>query len=349
MADRNARVIVDTYATGGPDNAIAAAAKISLQRGIHVLLAGDERSLRQRLAGVSYDPMWLSTVHCPQPWARQTGDDLAARAALEVALPAALAKFSEDEADALVSASVPDVVLRLCTEHLEAAVEGLPVAEAAVFPTMPRRSTDDPLALLVDVSGTRSDGPHELAAFAMMGAAYARVVTGVRTPHVALLSTGLDPSSGPADVQAAHATLRGGSSMRFVGNLRAEDLPKGMADVVVVDGFSGHAVRGLLEALTDITVEAARYAWRKRVSWRVAMRLLSEGVGMLKRVSEFKEYGGAPVLGLSRPVIVADPDSSVEALANAIKLAAKCHRRDLVGEIQTAAQQFEGWRGAASK
>jgi phosphate acyltransferase len=340
---RGARVIVDTYSAAGPNPAIEGAAKLSLLRRTHVLLAGHEATIRARLDAVSYDPMYLQVVDCAVPYGRQTGDDLAVREAVREALPKMLALLLAGEADAFVSASPPAEVLHLCEEYLPVIAPGLPVAEAAVFPTMPRRGTDDPFALLVDVSGRRTSGASHLLAHAMMGAAYARVVTGVSEPHVGLLSTSLAPERGPADIVAAHHQLRSARGFRFAGNIRATDLPRGLADVVVTDGFSGHAVRGLLDAIADITVDAARYAWKTKVKWRVAMQLLRKGVGMLKKVSEFQQYGGAPVLGFRYPVILADPTSTPAALGNAIKLASKCVRGELVAEIERAVHANSDW------
>jgi glycerol-3-phosphate acyltransferase PlsX len=92
-------------------------------------------------------------------------------------------------------------------------------------------------------------------------------------------------------------------------------------------------VRGLLEGITDLTVDAARYAWKTRTTWRVGLRLLSQGVGMLRRVSEFREYGGAPLLGYSELVLLADPASGPVAISNAFKLAGKCVRGGLSAAV----------------
>lgn len=332
-----ATIAIDAYGGGSaPDEVLRAAAAASLRSGPRIVLVGEMAAMQARLVETGYDPMRLRLVDGGAPFPRATGDDLARREAATAALPVAFGLLTSGEADALVSASPHDVVLQQAARHLPALVPGLPVAEAAVFPTMPRSSGDDPFALLLDVSGRRAAEPEMLVAWGRMGAVYARVVTGVRQPQVALLCTGLDAREGPPEVVAAHAGLREVAELRFVGNMRAVDIPRGYADVVVTDGFTGHAVRGLLEAVTDLTVEAARYAWKAKLSWRIGLRLLSKGVGQLKRVSDFQQYGGAPVLGLSHPVLIAAPESSEQAIHNAIRLAAKCVRRDLVGQLREA-------------
>ena len=127
--------------------------------------------------------------------------------------------------------------------------------------------------------------------------------------------------------------LRG---VRFVGNVRATEVSRGAADVVVADGLVGHAVRGLLDGLTTMTVDAARYAWKTKLTWRLGLRLLAQGVGMLRQVQEFQSYGGAPVLGLRHLLLCASPESATPALENAIKLAARCHGRGLQSSLAEA-------------
>ncbi len=330
-------VIVD--ACGGADapmDAVRAAARLSKTGGPHLILVGDAVDLQLRLSAIGYDPMRLrlvdSGVTCPPPGA----DHIARQEATRATLPIALALLAAGEGDALITASEAGVVLPLARAHLAALGPGAPVAAAAVFPTMPRSSSSDPLALLLDVSGETGATAEMLVGQARLGAVYSRVVSGIRQPQVALLSTGLEAGDGPAPVVAAHAALRQLPEVRFVGNLRATDLARGYADVVVTDGFTGHAVRGLLEGLTEMTVDAARYAWKARVTWRVGLRLLSKGVGVLRKVSEFKEYGGAPLLGLDGLVLIAAPDSGEAAFGNAMRLAAKCGRRDLLGQLRAA-------------
>ncbi len=343
-------VVIDTYGgAAAPQGIVAAAARMARQGVAKVVLVGDVAMLQDFLSLVPYDPMTLRLVPAAIAYPRSPTDTLAQMAAARVALPIAMALLADGEADALITASPQELVADLAQRHLPKLRGVQNLASAAVFPTVTRASGDDPLALLLDVSGQRTPTAQDLVAFALMGSVYARVVTGVAAPQVALLSTGSDPSDGPPEVVAAHAALRQMPSLRFVGNVRAVDISRGYADVVVADGLVGHTVRGLLEGLTTMTVEAARYAWKTKVAWRLGLRLLSSGVGMLRKVSEFQEYGGAPTLGLQHLVLVANPDSKEAAFENAIKLAAKCLSRDLQGELtKTMATAPIHWNEAAS-
>lgn len=337
---RRPTIVVDTY--GGqqaPAAMVRAAARVARQGTCQVVLVGDVAVLQDQLGLIPYDPMTLRLMPGGAAAPRRPGDTLGQRMAAQSGLPVAMRLLSDGEADALVTASHPDLVRDLVTTHLPMLTGAQALATAAVVPALPRPGHDEPLALLLDVSGRRTVDAGELVQYAVLGATYARVVSGVTEPAVALLSTGTSAADGPTEVIEAHRRLRQQPGLRFIGNIRATDLSRGLADVIVTDGLVGHAVHGLLEGLTDLTVEAARYAWRTKMTWRVGLRLLSQGVGMLRKVSEFKDYGGAPLLGLRDLVLVANADSQEPAIENAIRLAAACHVRGLQGHLAEALQR----------
>ena len=338
---RKTSIVFDTY--GGshtPAEIVRAAARLSRQGVAQIALVGEVAYLQDQLALLPYDPMTLRIVPAAAAFPRRLGDTLAQSEAARIALPLAMEMLRDGEADVLISASPPDLVRELALEYLPRLAGCQALATAAVVPTMPRQGQDEPLGLLLDVSGRRTTDAEELVQFAVLGATYARVVTKTPQPSVALLSTGQGSDDGPVEVVAAHKRLKALDGVRFVGNVRATDLLRGLADVVVADGLAGHMVHGLLEGLTEMTVEAARYAWKTKVTWRMGLRLLAQGVGMLRKVSEFTSYGGAPLLGLEHLVLVTSADSKEATFANAIKLAARCQTSDLQSQLRQAMARF---------
>lgn len=332
-------VVIDTYGgAAGPAGIVAAAARMSRQGVARVHLVGDVTVLQDCLSLLPYDPMTLRLVPAPATYPLQAGDTAAKTEAARIALPIAMAMLNDGEADVLITASPQELVYSLAQRHLPKLPSKPSTASAAIFPTVAHGEGADPLALLLDVSGRRAHSADELVAWAVMGSTYARTVTGVAEPKVALLSTGLGPGDGTPEVVEAHERLRHTSGLKFVGNVRAVDISRGFADVVVTDGLVGHTVRGLLEGLTTMVLEAARYAWKTKLTWRVGLRLLAQGVGMLRTVSEFQDYGGAPMLGLQHLVLVANPDSGEAAFEKAIRLAARCSSRGLQAELAKAVQ-----------
>lgn len=321
--------------------ALTAAARRSLEGSDSLVVLGDARALAPALSRLRYEPMRLR-LHDIGPCASVATHDEPGRLAQAArAVPACLDLLEAGEVDALVTAAPGSVLLAEARRRTRAMHPAMPAALAAVVPTLPRAGTADPFALLLDAGGVPSPsdpiaGADALVGWAVAGAIYARVVSGVREPGVALLAADVTPELWPAPLAAAASRLRSlpPTTLRPVGPVRAIDVPRGLADVIVADGAVGAAVRSLLEGITDLTVEAARYAWKARTTWRVGLRLLSDAVGQLQKVSEFRMYGGAPLLGLERLVLVASPHTGEEGMANALKLAAKCERAGLMAELR---------------
>jgi glycerol-3-phosphate acyltransferase PlsX len=162
-----------------------------------------------------------------------------------------------------------------------------------------------------------------------MGVSYASRISKVEAPTVGLLSTSTDPLAGPVEVVEAHRRLAAETSLRFVGNISGLDVPRGAADVVVCDGFTGQIIIQLLGGIGDSLMNAASQAWERRMSWRMGLRLLEDAVVRFHELITHNAYGGAPLLGFDQVAILALQSSDSAALQNAIKLAAKAHRENI--------------------
>jgi glycerol-3-phosphate acyltransferase PlsX len=146
---------------------------------------------------------------------------------------------------------------------------------------------------------------------------------------VALLSNGTEPQKGPPRVVAAHERLATLGGLRFLGNVEGVDIPKGTVDVVVCDGFVGNVCLKMLEGVQETVVDLADYAYKSQLRWRLGLLLLASGIRQLKDVTDWRQYGGAPVLGFDHLFIKAHGRSRAQAIANAGKVAAKAVRADL--------------------
>jgi glycerol-3-phosphate acyltransferase PlsX len=150
---------------------------------------------------------------------------------------------------------------------------------------------------------------------------------------VALLSNGTEPLKGPARVVEAHQKLRALQGLSFVGNVEGVDIPKGTVDVIVCDGFVGNVCLKMLEGVQETVLELAQYAYKSKLRWRAGLAMLSSGIRRLKEVTDWQQYGGAPVLGFDRIFIKAHGRSKARAIANAGKVAAKAAAADLCRAI----------------
>jgi glycerol-3-phosphate acyltransferase PlsX len=203
-----------------------------------------------------------------------------------------------------------------------------------VYPTELRRGEkDDPFSLILDVGATIDATADDLVGFAVMGSAYAKLISQNRRPRVALLSNGTEAGKGPPEVVEAHAALVETTELNFIGNIEGLDIPRGVADVVVTSGFVGNVVLKMLEGVSETVVRLARYAHKERLAWKLGLMALSSAIDQLKEVTDWQQYGGAPLLGFTHPFIKAHGRSNARAIQNAVKVAHKALAGNLCGNI----------------
>ena len=244
--------------------------------------------------------------------------------------------------DALVSAGNTGASVLACARTWKLLPGVRRGALASVYPTELRRGEkDDPFSLILDVGATVEATSEDLVGFAIMGNAYARLVSKNRRPRIALLSNGTEPNKGTEAVIAAHQRLLAVKDMNFIGNIEGLDIPRGVADVIVTSGFVGNVVLKMLEGVSETVVRLARYAHKERLTWRLGLLALSSAIDQLKTVTDWQQYGGAPLLGFSHPFIKAHGRSNARAITNAIKVASKAVSGNLCGSIAQGLAELE--------
>ena len=186
---------------------------------------------------------------------------------------------------------------------------------------------------MLDVGATLKADADTLVAFAHMGSAYASRISSNTRPRVALLSNGEEAYKGTPAIIEAHQRLLQDPHLEFIGNVEGIDLPRGTADVVVTDGFTGNIVLKMIEGISETVLDMARTAYDRKLAWRAGLWMLRGGISKLKRVTDWQQYGGAPILGFDKLFIKAHGRSGSQALANALKVAGKASSSDLCGQI----------------
>lgn len=316
-----------------PDQIVEGIARLSAESDIEFILVGDERLLQDRLDGHPYRPEHLTVVHAPTAIGMHDDPKEALRARKDCSLLVGAALVAQGRADAIVSAGNTGACVLACEKTFRR-IKGIrQTALASVFLRKVEHEGQDPFGLLLDVGATARCESEDLVQFAIMGAAYARRVSKVPAPRVALLNMGLDPGRGGDVLVAAHARLRALPDLNFVGNVEGNEILRGKADVIVCEGLLGSVVLRLLEGLTEIASDVASYAWQESIRWRVGLSMLGSGIRRLRDRSEDSRYGGSPILGFENLFIKADPRSDARAIANAVKVAAKTVRDDVPAEI----------------
>ena len=193
-------------------------------------------------------------------------------------------------------------------------------------------------AYFLDVGANVGSRPEFLVQFAQMGAVYAARVLGRQHPRVALLSNGEEEGKGDDLVKEAFARLKRGSGSRFqfVGNVEPKDVLAGRADVVVADGFVGNVALKMAEATADFIFRALREEIPRGARGKLGGLLIRPGVGRIRRRLDWREFGGAPLLGIDGVAVVAHGRSDAHAFRNAVRVAKESVEADLVSKIREA-------------
>ena len=332
-------VTIAVDAMGGdhaPEAVVMGAAEASLRSEAHIVLVGPESTICSVLDKVRWDHNRLSVESAQGAIPMDANPRDALLTHPEASLPRAARWVATDGGpDALVSAGNSGAVILACAQAFRCLPNVRRTALCAVIPTERRRGRrHDPFTLLLDAGATLRVTSRDLAGFALMGAAYASIVSQNPQPKVALLSNGHEPNKGTPEVVGAHAILSKMSGIDFIGNIEGVDIPRGTADVIVCDGFTGNITLKMLEGVSETVMNLARYAYRRRMSWRLALWLLSSGIRRLKEVTDWQQYGGAPILGFDRLCIKAHGRSGPRAIRNAILVAERCVTAKLCAKIE---------------
>jgi phosphate acyltransferase len=187
-------------------------------------------------------------------------------------------------------------------------------ALAAMLPTRSAKPT-----LLIDVGANSECRPHHLLQFAIMGDAYSRAVLGINRPTVGLMSIGEEEAKGNDLTKETFQLLRQSQSLNFIGNVEGRDVFSGSVDVIVTDGFTGNVMLKLSEGLTAAMLSMIKRELTSSAVAKAGAVLTRPAFKNIKKRLDYTEYGGAPLLGVRRIVLIGHGSSNARAIRNAIR------------------------------
>ncbi|TMD31736.1 MAG: phosphate acyltransferase PlsX [Chloroflexi bacterium] len=185
----------------------------------------------------------------------------------------------------------------------------------------------------LDVGANVESKPEYMVQFALMGAVYAREMMGRSEPRVALLSNGEEEGKGDERVKETARRLKG-TMQGFIGNVEPKDLYAGKADVVVADGFVGNIAIKMAEATAEFLFRSMREEIPRTLTGKIGGALIRDGVQRLRSAVDWREFGGAPLLGIDGVVVVAHGRSNARAIKNAIRVTKEAVENQLVRKIR---------------
>jgi phosphate acyltransferase len=312
----------------GPQEVAEGAARAAAH-GIGVLLFGPAAEIRSVGQGVE-------VVDAPVSIAKAADPAFAVRSTPEASIVQAARAVAEGRAQALVSGGSTGAALAAGLFNLRRD-RGIYRPALALPVPMPGAAP----VLLLDVGANVTCRPEHLVQFAHMGSAFAQAVMGIAAPRVALLSNGEEPAKGTPELVTVHEQLAGdaGTGLNFVGNIEGTQVTAGVADVVVMDGFTGNITLKLIEGVSGRTMRAIRDAALSSPRGKLGGWLLSPAIRSLRDEIDPETPGGAYMLGLRQLGVVAHGRFTRRGFARAIEVAARGVQEDVIGRTRAALVQ----------
>jgi glycerol-3-phosphate acyltransferase PlsX len=280
--------------------------------GIELRLIGDEALLRRHYVRL---PDGVSIVHAPDVIDMNDSPTRALREKPNSSMNIGFQLLADGAIDAFISAGNTGVMMVGVFYSIKAIAGVIRPTISTVIPKM-----QGGYGLLLDVGLQADCKPENLLQNAILGSIYAQNILDIENPTVGLINIGEEEGKGNLLAQAAYKLLKENPSVNFIGNVEGRDLLTGKADVMVCDGFTGNVILKLGESIFDIAKS----------------RHIDED-DYFKRLN-YENYGGTPVLGIEKPVIVGHGISTATAFKNMILLAAKIIETKLLEKMK---EEFE--------
>ncbi len=336
------KIVVD--AMGGdhaPAVCVEGAVLAAREFGVEIVLVGREADIRRELARHNTTGLSLTVVHASE--VVEMDDHVnAVRAKRDNSMSVGIRLIKEGQADAFMSAGNSGAVMAAALFGV-GRIRGIDrPALASIFP-----ASRTP-AILIDLGANTDPTPQNLVQFAMMGSVYAERVLGLSKPRVAIVSNGEEAEKGNERVKTTYPLLQT-SGLNFIGSVEGKDIPKGLADVIVTDGFTGNVIIKLTEGLVSFLAKTLKESLTGGLLNKVGLVLMIPGLilmlpGMLfllptvqrlrKRV-DYRELGAAPLLGVDGVVLIAHGRSDAKAIRGAIRSTIRAAEGRIVEAIKS--------------
>lgn len=194
--------------------------------------------------------------------------------------------------------------------------------------------------LLLDCGANTQCKPEYLYQFGQLGSLYMQNIMQVPSPRVALANNGTEESKGTPVVKEAY-TLMKDAPYNFIGNIEGRQIPYGDADVVVADGFTGNLVLKMYEGVAKVLMNGIKSAFYRNTLSKISYIGVKPGIDDMKNRFDYKEYGGAVMLGVQKPVIKAHGSADARTFKNAIRQGVEFIRTGLIERIENTMTETE--------
>ncbi len=325
-------MIIAVDATGGeyaPHEIVKGAIKAAREYNVEIALVG-RKDILYVLAGRHLGKLGMTIIDASQVIGPNESPIEAVRSKPDSSIVVGINLVRDGLASAFISAGNTGAVLYSSLLSL-GKIEGI---ERPAICSAININTTAP-TLLIDSGANADCRPGHLVQFAQLGTTYAREILGISSPRVGLLNNGEEGTKGNRLARESYKLLKE-TNLNFIGNIEGQDISRGITDIIVTDGFTGNILLKTLEGLGDTFLKLQHVGQLLSKAYHRQGRalLLDVGLGSLAKRMDYREYGGAYLLGVNGNIIIAHGRSQAKTIKNAIGLAKQTVERDICQKIR---------------
>lgn len=306
------------------------------------IVVGDEKAIKRVARENSLDISSFE-IYGASDVVEMTDDPITViRKKPDSSMMAGLHLLADGKGDAFVSTGNTGALFAGAT-HVVRRLKG--IQRAGIASVLPLKNP----ILLLDSGANINVTPEQLETFAVMGSVYMKKIFGIERPRVGLLNNGSEECKGTELQTEAYKLLSSNSAIRFVGNIEANKLPFDVCDVLVTDGFTGNILIKSIEGMGRLMIDSLKDIFLSNGVTKVSALLVKKQLSAMKKKFDTREYGGAPLIGLQKPVIKAHGNSDAKAFASAIRQAISFASSKVTEEVAEEAAKMREKRLAEAE
>ena len=295
-----------------------------------IVLVGDEAQVKPLLQGNTLPN--ISTVHTTEVITMEDDPATAVRRKKDSSMAVCLKMLLQGDAEGMVSAGSTGALLTgatLVTKRIKG------IRRAAIGTMFPQRGGGK--ALMLDSGANAECTPEYLLQFAYLGHFFMKTQMGIQNPRIGLVNNGTEEHKGDPLRKETHRLLteaHEAGRINFVGNVEGREALSGTCDVLVCDGFTGNVMLKTIEGAASFLMRELKDIMYADLKSKLAALVLKPGMMKLKKLLDYKEVGGAPMLGISKTVIKAHGSSNGQAICNAVGQAIDFERSGFIQMVE---------------
>lgn len=328
------KIIVDGM---GGDNAplavLQGCAQAVTEYGVEIIITGKKQELERLMEENEISRQNISIIDAPTVISMEDDPIFVVKDKRNSSMGLAFDLLKNGDGDAMLSAGNTGALLTGATLIVKRIDR---VKRAALAPVIPNKSG---LVMLIDSGATVDCRPEFLEQYGLMGSVYMKKMYDITNPRVGLANNGTEDCKGTDLYIASNKLLRENKNINFVGNVEGRGLMLGECDVYVSDGFTGNLILKTVEGTSLFFLDFMKKLFGKSIISKLAAVLVMKDIKAFKKKSDYKEIGGAALLGISKPVIKAHGSSDAKAIKNAINQAKIFASSEIIEEISENIKQ----------